>query len=121
MAVRVALPLDVQCVGLGLPRPTPEHYFARTLDPVALARLGQEKPRRWRIDWAFLEERLAVEVEGGYAGGGRHTRVSGFLADMEKYNVLACLGWRLIRVTPRDVRSGAAVTWIQRALRKVDA
>ncbi len=34
----------------------------------------------------------------------------------EKYNVLACLGWRLLRVTPRDVWSGAALSWIQRAL-----
>jgi hypothetical protein len=38
------------------------------------------------------------------------------LADQEKYNALTCLGWRLLRVTPRDVASGAALTWIQLAL-----
>lgn len=120
MPVRFELPLDVQCVGIGLPRPTPEYTFAKKLEPAVLASLGLEKPRKWQIDWAFVPELLAVEVEGGYAAGGRHTSVSGFLKDMEKYNVLACLGWRLIRVTPRDVRSGAAVTWIQRALRKAE-
>lgn len=117
---RFELPLDAQCVGLGLPRPTPEYQFARHLEPALLARLGQAKPRMWQIDWSFIPERLAVEVEGGYAMAGRHTSAKGFLGDLEKYNCLACLGWRLIRVTPRDVRSGAAVTWIERALRKVE-
>ena len=120
MPVRFELPLDDQCVGIGLPRPTPEYQFALKLEPALLAGLGQEKPRRWAVDWAFIPERLAVEVEGGYAAAGRHTSVAGFLKDMEKYNVLACLGWRLIRVTPRDVRRGAAVTWVQRALRAVN-
>jgi hypothetical protein len=78
--------------------------------------IGQVKPRKWAIDWAFIPARIAVEVEGGYAIGGRHTSAKGFLGDQEKYNCLTCLGWRLIRVTPRDVKSGAALTWIQRAL-----
>lgn len=109
--------LDRQCVALGLPAPEPEYQFARHLTPAQLAAVGQVKPRKWALDWAFLPQRVAVEVEGGYAIGGRHTSAKGFIGDQEKYNVLACLGWRLLRVTPRDVRSGAAVQWIERLLR----
>ena len=115
---RVPFALDRQCVLLGLPRPTAEYFFAakQHLTRDGLAQIGQTKYRAWRIDWAFVPERLAVEVEGGYAAAGRHTRPSGFLSDLEKYNALAILGWRLVRVTPRQVRSGHAAVVIRRAL-----
>lgn len=113
---RIALPLDVQCKAIGLPRPKAEYQFAKYLTQAELKAIGQVKPRLWKVDWVLVPYKLAIEVEGGYAGAGRHTSVAGFLGDMEKYNTLACLGWRLIRVTPRDVKSGAAVEWIRRAL-----
>jgi very-short-patch-repair endonuclease len=113
---RVALPLDRQCALAGLMIPTPEYQFAKHLTAQQLTAIGQVKPRKWAIDFAFIPARLAIEVEGGYAIGGRHTNVGGWLKDVEKYNCLTCLGWRLIRVTPRDVKSGAALTWIRRAL-----
>ena len=72
--------------------------------------------RRWRCDFAWPGRRLAVEIEGAVWTQGRHTRGSGFGRDMEKYNHLACAGWRLIRVTPDDVRGGMALVWIQAAL-----
>ena len=72
-----------------LPAPTPEYKFHPT--------------RRWRIDWSWPDHRLALEVEGGVWSGGRHTRGAGFLKDAEKYNELARLGWRLIRVTPSQL------------------
>ena len=76
--------------------------------------------RRWRLDLAFPERKLAVEVEGFAAGGtaGRHQRAAGFAADCEKYSELAIAGWRLIRVTGKQVKSGAALAWIERALGK---
>jgi very-short-patch-repair endonuclease len=113
---RVALPLDRQCALAGLMIPTPEYQFAKQLTSQQLTAIGQVKPRKWAIDWAFIPARIAVEVEGGYAIGGRHTSAKGFIGDQEKYNCLTCLGWRLIRVTPRDVKRGAALTWIRRAL-----
>lgn len=70
----------------GLPTPTPEFRFHPT--------------RKWRVDYAFEPQRLALEVEGGVWTRGRHTRGSGFLRDVEKYNELAARGWRLIRTTP---------------------
>jgi hypothetical protein len=75
--------------------------------------------RKWRLDVAFPAEQLGVEVEGFAAGGkaGRHQRVGGFNADCEKYAELAILGWRLIRCTTRQVKSGEALQWIERALK----
>lgn len=87
-----------------------------------------EPGRRWRLDYAWPEARLAVEVEGGqYArpvycnhcgklvqrrgkdgrmhsvrAGGRHNS-SGYAGDQEKYNVLAARGWRLLRYPPGKV------------------
>lgn len=99
------LPFDEQCALLGLPRPVPEFHFAKG------------EGRRWRVDWVFLEPRIALEVEGGYSLNGRHTRPAGFLRDLEKYNTLACYGFRLLRVTPRQIANGSALTWVQRILR----
>lgn len=74
--------------------------------------------RKWRLDVAFPEHKLAVEVEGFAMGGrpGRHQRPAGFGNDCQKYAELAILGWRLIRCTSRQVKSGEAVEWIRRAL-----
>lgn len=70
----------------GLPRPEREWKF--------------DTKRRWRFDYAWPQQMIALEVEGGVWTGGRHTRGAGFLKDIEKYNGAAVLGWRLLRVTP---------------------
>jgi hypothetical protein len=69
----------------GLPLPVAEHRFYE---------------RRWRFDYAWPDKLVALEVEGGAFTGGRHTRGAGFVADMEKYNRAAVLGWKVLRVTP---------------------
>lgn len=73
--------------------------------------------RRWRFDFAFVELKLAVEVEGGTMGGkGRHSRGTGYEKDCEKYAEAALLGWFVIRVTTRMVQDGRAIALIERAL-----
>jgi very-short-patch-repair endonuclease len=59
--------------------------------------------RRWRLDYAFPEVRLAVELEGGVWTRGAHIRPCGFLEDMEKYNMLAEFGWVLLRYQPKYI------------------
>lgn len=58
--------------------------------------------RKWRIDW-WHESGVAIEVEGSVWTKGRHTRGSGFLADMEKYNALAERGILLFRIPAHDI------------------
>lgn len=78
----------------GLP-PVEEHRFA--------------PPRKWAFDFAWPDLLLAVEIEGGTYSRGRHVRPQGFQNDCEKYNEATRLGWRVLRFTAKDVKSGAAV------------
>lgn len=95
------LPLDVQCVGLGLPKPEKEFRFA--------------PPRQWKFDFAWPDYKVALEIEGGAWTRGRHTRGAGYIRDMEKYSEAAILGWCVLRLTPTDSRNtGAAL--VDRAL-----
>ena len=55
--------------------------------------------RKWRIDLAIESLKIAIEFEGGIYSGGRHTRPTGFLGDIEKYNNLTLYGWKLLRYT----------------------
>lgn len=72
--------------------------------------------RRWRFDYAIPEHKIAVEVEGGVWTQGRHTRPRGFLGDMEKYNTATALGWRILRVTPDTLTTGATLDLIRRTI-----
>lgn len=68
--------------------------------------------RRFRFDFAFPLARLAVEVDGAV-----HRTKKRFHADREK-GQLATLGhWRVLHVSPAEVRSGFALTLVQKALR----
>lgn len=79
----------------GLPAPTPEYRF----DPT----------RRWRFDYAWPEHKVALEVEGGVFIRGRHSRGAGMIADMEKYNRAAVLGWAVIRCVPSALKSSQTI------------
>lgn len=77
--------------------------------------------RKWRFDYAWIKEKLALEVEGGVwmsAKGkkSRHFTGKGALADMEKYNHAASLGWRIIRVTPQQLFNQKTIQLINKSL-----
>lgn len=72
--------------------------------------------RRWRFDFAWPDEKLAVEVEGGQWVIGRHQQPEGFEKDMEKYNAAVLAGWRVLRFTGKMVQDGTAVAIIKEAL-----
>lgn len=68
--------------------------------------------RKWRIDYAFPDVKLAIELEGGCWIGGRHTSGSGFVSDMEKYNALTEAGWYLLRYQP-DTKTKRKIDYSQ--------
>lgn len=94
--------LLMQIKALKLPEPVLEYRF----HPI----------RMWRIDVAFPFYKLAVEIDGGgfIPGGGRHSRGPGIEADCEKYAELMLRGWRLLRTTPRQVKRGITIQWLER-------
>jgi hypothetical protein len=77
--------------------------------------------RKWRFDFAWAAWRLAVEIEGVTAAGGRHQRIGGFKADLEKYGAAFSLGWRVYRCDSAMVSSGAACSAIEHAFRMMKA
>ena len=86
----------------GLPAPVREYRF---------------HPRRqWRFDFCWPAYNLAVEIEGAVWTRGRHTRGSGFVQDMEKYNAAAVAGWRVLRFDPEAVLNGTARELVALAL-----
>lgn len=87
----------------GSPEPVPEYRF--------------HHDRKWRFDWAFLEQKVAVEVEGNawhVPGGGRHMQDP----DLEKYNNAALLGWRVFRFSPKMLKENPlkCINMIEEAL-----
>ena len=99
----------------------PEARFALLLkaDGIPFERHYRFHPnRKWPADFHILETLLLVEVEGGVFIRGRHSRGVGFTDDCEKYAEAMCLGYTVLRVTPAQVDSGAAVDWVKRILER---
>ena len=67
-----------------LPPPIREHRF--------------DTERKWRFDFAWIDQKIAVEIEGISWSSTRHQRLSGFLKDCEKYERALQLGWIVYRV-----------------------
>jgi very-short-patch-repair endonuclease len=96
-AARSRLERDLRA--LRLPAPTREVEF--------------HESRKWRFDLAYPKEKLAIEIEGLTSDGGRHQRIAGYSEDLVKYNAAVLKGWRVLRFTPAQVKSGYASRTIE--------
>jgi hypothetical protein len=96
--------LKTQVEMIGLPSPVREFRFSQQ--------------RRWRFDLAWLDQKVAIEVDGGGFMNGRHSRGKGIEGDCEKYAAALIAGWTVLRVTPKHLKSGEAVTWAETLLRQ---
>lgn len=84
-------------------------------------RFAKEIGRQWRFDFAFLQLKIAIEVEGLVVrriGGqmvsmGRHANVAGFREDCLKYAWAAVLGWTVLRFEQSQVK-GDGMDMIER-------
>jgi hypothetical protein len=111
-ALVASLAVDIELSGL--PAPVREHRFHPT--------------RRWRLDLAWPDRRLYVEVHGGTwlgalldpASGqprkGAHSTGAGQRRDFEKQNAAVLLGWRPIVVSTDMCRDGSALATVQAIL-----
>ena len=87
---------------------TPKCKHKAAIDEV-LERLGVKyekeykflEDRKFRFDWAVFigENKIAIEYEGIYSEKSRHTSMSGFVGDCEKYNFAVKHGWKVLRYT----------------------
>ena len=74
------------------------------------------KGRKFRFDFAWLEHRLLVEVNGGTYTKGAHSTGQGIRRDYEKCNLATLAGWRVLSFDAQAVRSGEAVEQVRKAL-----
>ena len=92
-------------------------YFQECQVPPCLTEYQFHPERKWRFDFAWPEQKVALEVEGGSWMAGRHSRGAGFNADMEKYNAAVLAGWKVLRVTPQTVAMMDTVLMLKRLLK----
>ena len=84
--------IPIRCRLLGVPAPIREWRF--------------HDVRKWRLDFAWPDHKVAVEYDGGIYASGRHTRGSGYDKDCDKFNAATVLGWRVLHVTAPMCKDG---------------
>ena len=102
-----------------IPVPVREYKFNREVvgnEKGVRARLREAGLKDSRFDFAWLDQRFAVEVEGGSWSGGRHTRGKGFEDDCIKYGQAMINGWMVYRCTGGMIKSGLAIKTIKTLL-----
>ena len=97
-----------------------EDTFAFQLDALGLAGYVRQyraiKGRKFAFDFAFLDEKLLIEIQGGTYSNGAHARPLGIARDYEKSNLAQLAGWRCLAFDGMAVRSGEAVEVVRKAL-----
>ena len=61
--------------------------------------------RQWRFDIAIPSLKIAIEYEGIMSRKSRHTTVTGYTKDCEKYNAATIAGWRILRYNAINYKS----------------
>ena len=69
--------------------------------------------RKWRADFVDHATRTLIEVEGG-AHRGRHTSVSGFFKDAEKYLEAWHCGYTVLRITSPQLKTATIARIVAR-------
>ncbi len=66
-----------------------------------------DRARRWKFDFAFPSQKLAIEVDGRY-----HRTFKGQRSDSEKFNESVRQGWRTLRLPADRVTPAKAAEFV---------
>lgn len=95
------------------------HLETRFQDQLQEAGIGgwvaEFKPipgRRFRLDFAWPDRLLAVEVDGA-----AHRTRERFAGDLEKNALLLLAGWRVLHVGRAQILDGRAIQWAKELMR----
>ena len=75
--------------------------------------------RKWRFDYSIPKYKIAIEIDGGVWTYGRHNRSAGYLADMEKFNAAAALGWVVLKFTPQQQYTRKTLEIIRQTIKTI--
>jgi len=100
-----AIKFRVWCKDNGLPMPHVDYRF------------DSETGSAMEIDYAWPEEKVGLESQGGIwrNGGGAH-QGKGHIRDMRKLNRAQELGWHVLQCVPDDLFSPLTLDMVRRAL-----
>lgn len=73
--------------------------------------------RKWSFDYAIVQYKVAIEIDGAVWTIGRHNRPTGYINDMEKLNTAASMGWLVLRFTTADRLNGETLRLIRETLK----
>lgn len=77
-------------------------------------RLKEAGLKNWASDFAFIEQKIIVEIEGGgWLKIGGHTSGTGFADDLIKYDAAMSQGWVVYRCDGAMVKNGMALRTIE--------
>lgn len=93
---------DLQVLAMGLPPGVKEHVFA--------------PPRGWRLDRAWPDVKVGVEIQGGVFAGMHHTTGAGYEDDSVKAACAQLHGWLLFNATDHLLKGGYAARWVRAAV-----
>jgi very-short-patch-repair endonuclease len=74
--------------------------------------------RKWRMDFAWPDRKVALEIDGGTWSSGGHVRGAYYEETCVKLNEAALASWQVYRVTNHMVEDGRALATIEAALKK---
>ena len=77
--------------------------------------------RRYRFDFALLDYRILVEIQGGTWKLGGHTSGAGIARDCEKSILAQLEGWKVFALCAEHVQSGQGLKWVQEAISRINA
>lgn len=61
-------------------------------------------PRRFKFDYAFPDQMIAIEYEGINSQFSGHTTLVGYTINCQKYNLALKLGWKILRYTAKNYK-----------------
>lgn len=73
-------------------------------------RFDLKDKRKWKFDFAWINIKIAVEVQGF-----GHHRLAKARKDWEKYNEAQLQGWMVGQFSPAQVKRGEASAWVYEA------
>ena len=95
--------LAMFCQAMGYPIPVQNYRFHDT--------------RRWELDIAFVEEQIAVELNGGLHTGVGHARLASAENDYSKLDAARRLGWITRSFSYPQVKRGDLLRWLEEEFR----
>ncbi len=77
-----------------------------------------KRSKRYRADFASIEARVAIEIQGGTWSRGRHVQATGYARDARKYNLAQMSDWQVFLLVTETATDPATLQGIAEHVRR---